>query len=125
MAPVIAFLQYFSAAVVLLLAFAALYVKVTPYDDFALIRENNSAAAISLGGAMLGFTFPLMAAIYYTHDLVEMLKWAAITGAVQLVIFAAMRRYARRIEEGCTAPAILMACAAVAIGLLNGVCISY
>lgn len=125
MAPVIAFLQYFSAAVVLLLAFAALYVKVTPYDDFALIRENNNAAAISLGGAMLGFTFPLMAAIYYTHDLVEMLKWAAITGAVQLVIFAAMRRYSRRIEEGCTAPAILMASAAVAIGLLNGVCISY
>lgn len=119
------FLSYLLTAVILLGVFVWVYARVTPWHEFRLIRDNNSAAAVTLGGAMLGFTFPMMASIYYTQSLVEMLLWALITGLVQLAVFLALRRWAGQIEQGQIAPAILLASASIAVGLLNAVCISH
>lgn len=120
----LAFLQYFVAALLLLGAFLAVYVRVTPYNEFELIGQNNAAAAISLAGACIGFALPMAAAIYFTHDLLEMLKWAAITGAAQIAVFTLLRRFAPAIEQGHTAPAIFLCAMSVATGVLNAVCIS-
>ena len=120
----LAFLQYFLTALLLLSAFLAVYVRVTPYNEFELIGQNNAAAAISLAGACIGFALPMAAAIYFTHDLLEMLKWAAITGAAQIAVFTLLRRFAPAIEQGHTAPAIFLCAMSVATGVLNAVCIS-
>ena len=120
----LAFLQYFVAALLLLAAFLTVYVRVTPYNEFELIGQNNAAAAISLAGACIGFALPMAAAIYFTHDLIEMIKWAAITGAAQIAVFTLLRRFAPAIEQGHTAPAIFMCAMSVATGVLNAVCIS-
>jgi putative membrane protein len=120
-----AFLSYLGTAVVLLSAFTFLYEKFTPYHEFKLIQENNCAAAVTLGGAMLGFTFPLVSSIYYTQSLTEMVLWSIITGAVQLIVFTVLRRWAPHIENGKVAPAIFVAAASIAVGLLNAVCISH
>lgn len=120
----LAFLQYFVAALVLLAAFLAVYVRVTPYNEFELIKQDNAAAAISLAGACLGFALPMAAAIYFTHNLLEMLKWAVITGLTQIAVFALLRRFAPAIEQGHTAPAIFLCAMSVATGVLNAVCIS-
>ncbi len=120
----LAFLQYFVAALILLAAFLAVYVRVTPYNEFELIGQNNAAAAISLAGACIGFALPMAAAIYFTHDLIEMIKWAAITGVAQIAVFTLLRRFAPAIEQGHTAPAIFMCAMSVAMGVLNAVCIS-
>jgi putative membrane protein len=124
MQALLAFLQYFVAALLLLGAFLAVYVRVTPYNEFELIGQNNAAAAISLAGACIGFALPMAAAIYFTHDLLEMLKWAVITGAAQIAVFTLLRRFAPAIEQGHTAPAIFMCAMSVATGVLNAVCIS-
>ena len=120
----LAFLQYFVAALLLLGAFLAVYVRVTPYNEFELIKQDNAAAAISLAGACIGFALPMAAAIYFTHDLLEMVKWAVITGAAQIAVFTLLRRFAPAIEQGHTAPAIFMCAMSVATGVLNAVCIS-
>ena len=120
----IAFLSYFAASLLLLLAFVFIYVKFTPYRDFELIAHDNSAVSVTLAGAVLGFTFPLVAAIYYTQSLLEMLAWAGITCAVQLAVFLVLRRQARRIEEGHMSSAIMVATFSVAIGLINAASIS-
>jgi putative membrane protein len=125
MDALIAFGSYFLTALALLAAFIALYVQVTPYREFALIRENNTAAALALSGAVLGFTFPLLASIYYTQSLAEMALWAGITCLVQLTVFLVMRHQAPRIAAGDTAPAILLATLSVAVGLINALCISH
>ncbi len=124
MQALLAFLQYFVAALLLLGAFLAVYVRVTPYNEFELIKQDNAAAAISLAGACIGFALPMAAAIYLTHDLLEMVKWAAITGAAQIAVFTLLRRFAPAIEQGHTAPAIFMCAMSVATGVLNAVCIS-
>jgi putative membrane protein len=59
------FLQYFVAALLLLGAFLAAYVRATPYNEFELIGENNAAAAISLAGACIGVAKPLAAATHF------------------------------------------------------------
>lgn len=119
------FFMYFATAIALLAVFVVVYVKTTPYNEFALIKQNNPAAALSLAGAAVGFAIPLASSIYFTHDIVEMLKWGVVTGLVQLLLFWVMRSYAHAIEEGRIAPAILMAGLSLATGLLNAMCISY
>lgn len=121
----IAFLTYFGSGCALLALFVALYVQCTPHREFALIAQGNVGAAVALGGAILGFTLPLVSAIYYTMSLVEMAKWAAITGLVQLLVFTLLRRQASKIAEGNVAQGVLVAAAAVAVGLLNAVSISH
>lgn len=125
MNSIVNFVGYMAAACSLLAIFMVIYSKITPYNEFKEISNNNVAAAIAFGGAILGFTLPMVAAIFYTHSFVEMLKWAGITGLVQLLVFGSVRRYAIKIEAGQTAPATLLAFLAVSVGLLNAVCISY
>ena len=121
---IIAFATYFAAAAALLIGFVLIYIWITPYKEFKLVAENNNAAAIALSGAVLGFTLPLLASIYYTQSILEMVMWAGVTCCVQMAVFMAMRRRVMSIERGDTAPAILLAAFSIAFGLINAVCIS-
>lgn len=123
-ASITAFLSYLGTALLLLALFVVLYVQITPYREFKLIAEGNSAAAISLAGAVLGFTFPLVSSIFYTQSLLEMIMWAGITCVVQFLVFTVMRHWSKHIEEGVVAPAIFLAALSMAVGLLNAVSIS-
>lgn len=122
---IIAFLSYFSLAVVLLIAFISVYIRITPYREFELISQNNTAVAIALAGAVIGFSVPLVASIYYTRSLIEMVVWAAITCVVQLIVFVVLRKNAKRVEQGDVASAVMLAAFSIAIGLLNAVSISH
>jgi len=122
----LSFLGFFVSSIALLAVFTFVYEKFTPYREFQEIKKNNIAAAITLSGALLGFTFPVLSAIFFTHSYLEMIKWAAITGVVQLAWFTCIRGYASNdIIDGKVAPAIFVAFASIAVGLLNAVCISY
>ena len=125
MSGILPFVSYLATAFILLAAFIFIYVHVTPYKEFALIGQGNSAAAIALSGAVLGFTFPLVSSIYYTQSLLEMVIWSGITCLVQLLVFILIRRYAKHIEEGTIAPAIIVATLSISVGLLNAVSISH
>ena len=66
------FLIYFGMSLVLLALFLAIYVRLTPYREFALIRDGNIAAAYSLSGSMLGFIIPLASAVEHSVNPVDM-----------------------------------------------------
>ena len=51
------------------LIFKAVYQWITPHNKGALIREGNTAAAIMLGGALIGYVIPLASALTQTHSL--------------------------------------------------------
>lgn len=122
---VTAFLTYFLSATGLLALFVLIYVRITPYNDFDLIAHDNSAAAVALAGAVIGFTLPLVACVYYTQSLLEMVIWSAITCLIQVLVFAVLRRQAHKIAEGHVSSAILVATFSVAVGLLSAVSISH
>ncbi|MGO9931712.1 MAG: DUF350 domain-containing protein [Steroidobacteraceae bacterium] len=121
---IVSFIEYLGTSVALLALFVYIYARATPYKEFSLIAHDNIAVAVTFVGAVLGFTMPMLAAIYYTHSLLEMIVWAAITCLVQLGVLVALRSQAKRIEEGHVSSAMMVATFSIAIGLLNAVSIS-
>lgn len=114
------FIGYLMAGLALLVAFANLYLWVTPYDDMADIREGKLAPAIALSGAMLGFTFPILMSSYLHTTLLGFVLWGAIAGLVQLAVFWSMYRFMpKAIETNNVAGSTCFAVAAVCAGLLN------
>ena len=122
-----AFAGFFAAAVVLLAAFLVLYVLVTPYNELALIRDGNEAAAVSLGGTLIGFALPIAVSVAVSHNLYAMIGWGAVAGLVQLLVFTAARlalpRLNESIPQGRVASGIFLASLAIGVGILNAGCI--
>ncbi len=86
------FLTYFIAALIAEAVFVILYMMLTPHHEAKLILAGNSAAAISLGGAVLGFTIPLTSAITNSVSLADMAVWSVIALIVQLGVFLLLAR---------------------------------
>jgi len=123
LAGLLAFLLYFALGLLLLAAFLAIYIAVTPYKEIALIREGNAAAAISLGGAIIGYVLPLSRAIAQSVSVVDMLAWGAVALVAQVVVYfvvaRAVPRFPEAIRAGRVSAATFLAALAVAVGLLN------
>jgi putative membrane protein len=123
------FLVYLAVALVLLGLFIAIYIRVTPYREIALIREGNMAAAFSLSGSILGFVIPLASAVEHSVSLVDMAIWGLIAMLIQLGAFVAVKlvipNIGRDIPENKTAQGFFLGAMSVAVGVLNAACMSY
>jgi len=123
MAGVGAHFLYFAMASAAVVVFIAIYIAITPYREFTLIRQGNSAAAISLGGAILGYTLPLARAVAQSEGMLDMLIWSGVALVAQLVAFGVTRlllpQLSGDVKEGKMAPAIFLAAVSIAVGMLN------
>ena len=124
-----AFLLYFVLALILLALFVAIYTRVTPYREIALIREGNIAASISLSGALIGLVLPLASAIAHSVSPLDMVAWGVIALVVQLIVYAVtgalVPRFREAIEARRAAPATLLAALSVSAGILNAASMTY
>lgn len=129
LAGVPAFLSYFGLAVILVLIFIRLYTWVTPHDELALIRDNNSAAALAFGGALIGFSLPLSSAIIHSLSLWDCALWGGIALVVQVLTFFVLRlvisHLPERITRGEAAAGIVSAATAISVGVINAASMSY
>ena len=123
------FLIYAGLAIAFIYLYMIVYLWLTPYNELKLIKNGNVAAAISLSGSVLGFTFPLAAAIFQAVHPWDMMLWAVIAAVVQLLVFVAVRysllNVVRRIPDGQIATGIVLAAISVSAGLLNAACMTY
>ena len=124
-----AFAAYFGVGLVLLGLFLVIYLWMTPYPEIKLIREGNTAASASLGGAMIGFVLPLASAVENSVSLIDMLIWSLIALLVQLLAYFLVHRLlphlSRDVAEGKLASGVFLAAAAITFGLLNAACMTY
>jgi len=125
----LAFLLAFAVAGLFTLAFKLIYQAITPYKEGQLIRAGNPAAAVVLGGALLGYVLPLASALANTDSLWEFAAWAVLAGVIQIVAFTVLRLLvmkdlAARIERGEIAPAIYVASLSLVVGVLNAACMT-
>lgn len=124
-----AFLAYFAVGVVLITVFFMVYVNVTPYDEIALIRQGNIAAAIGLSGTLFGFALPVANVIAHSDTLVDLAAWGAIAGVIQILTYLVARytvpHLAEDIPAGKVAPAIFVATLSLTVGLTNAACMTY
>src|ERR1044072_5636337 len=82
-----AFLVYFCTAIIAVVAYLLVYPRITPHNEFQLIRDNDPAAAIALGLSLLGFVLPVVSAIAHSANVWDCLIWSAIALIVQIVVY--------------------------------------
>lgn len=123
------FLLYLAIASVLLAVFVAIYTRITPYREIALIRDNNMAAAFSLSGALIGMVVPLANAVEYSVNPIDMAIWGFIALAIQLIVFViariALPNIVVDIPAGKQAAGFFLGAISIAAGVLNAACMTY
>lgn len=122
------FLAYFAGACGLTAIFVLLYANLTPHREIALIRAGNNAAAVTLGGALLGFVTPLASVIAHSAGLIDVLVWGLVALIVQLGGFLAARALLpglpQAIEQGQLSDAIFLAGLSLSLGVLDAACMA-
>lgn len=125
---ILAYLLHLSTAVALVMAFFVVYTRITPYDEVHLIREGNGAAALTLGGTLLGFSVTVASSLMHTDDYLEFLGWGAFAMLVQVMVFVVATRMLRmskdQIEANNMAFGGLLGSISLSIGLINAGSIS-
>jgi putative membrane protein len=122
------FVVYFVLGGVLTAIFVVLYANLTPQRDIALIRGGNSAAALALVGALLGFELPLASVIAHSAAILDLAVWGIVALVVQLAGFLVVRmvlpHLPRAIEDGNIADAVFLAGVSVSLGILTAACMA-
>jgi putative membrane protein len=123
-----AYVLHLLSAFVLLALFFIIYTKITPFEEIPLIRTGNVAAALSLGGAMLGFGLALVSSILHNDTFFLFLAWAGGSMVVQAMAYAVLARIVPNMDEAIEANNIamgmLMGTTSVLVGMINAACLS-
>lgn len=126
-----AFAIYFALSLVLMLVFKYVYTFITPHDELRLVKESqNSAAAIGLVGALVGFALALGSAASQSVSIIDFIVWAVVALIAQTIAFAIVRfllmpRIVERINANEVSAGIVLGGVSVAVGLLNAACMTY
>jgi putative membrane protein len=114
------FLLYTFSSLILLGIFGKIYQWLTPYHEYESIKEGKLAPAIALGGALVGFTLPMLSVSYHGVNFVDFLIWAVVVGVLQIVLFKALYWIIpMQIEEDNRAIGLLYATLAFCVGLIS------
>jgi putative membrane protein len=121
-------LLHAGVTVALLFAATTVYVLLTPHKEIALIRDGNSAAAVSLAGVMVGLAIPLAVSLKASTSLIELALWGAATVLVQILIFRLvdlmLHGLPKRIQDGEMAAAAALVGAKLATALIFAAAVS-
>ncbi len=122
------FLAYFGSSIVLTAVFLFIYLWITPHDELSLLRGGNSAAAVSLAGAMIGFLLPLASVITHSRGVRDMAMWGVVALIMQIAGFFVARVLVpglpKQIEDGKMSIAAFAATISLGIGIINAACIT-
>lgn len=113
----------------MVIIFLFIYSKITPHNEWQLIKNNNTAASLAFSGTLLGYVIPLSSAAinavsipdYFasgrdcTGDSVTRFCWCQTLYA----------RIKRKIINHNTAAGMFMGTAALAGGIFNAACMTW
>lgn len=125
------FAAYFSLSIAAILVFKVVYSAFTPFDEFAEVKEKlNTAAGISIAGALIGFSVALSGAISNSINLLDFGLWAVVALCAQMLAYTIVRvlllpKIVSRIQKGEVSAAIVLASVNIAVGLVNAACMTY
>lgn len=123
------FLGHFGVALLMLGIGVVLYLLITPVNEYRLIKEGNTSAALTLGAAMLGISISLGAALAGSVNLWDIVIWGSVAILLQLAVFFLVDRVlsdlAHRIRADEMSAALILASTKLSIALLNAAAIGY
>ena len=124
----LSYLRYMGAGILMMAAFIFIYIRTTPVKELRLIKEGCSAAALSFGGAVVGFSLTLASSIAHSDTVLNFVIWGACAAVVQLLVFVVVARLIpnahMELEDNNVAVGGLFGVISLAIGILNAACLS-
>lgn len=121
-------LLHFSVTVAMLAGGVMIYQWITPYHEMRLIRSGNTAAAVSLAGAILGLALPLAFTMASSIGVWDIVIWGLVALVIQLITYRVIdmivKDLPRRIENDEIGAAILVLAVKLAIGMINAAAIA-
>ena len=115
-------LLHSSVTFAMLISGLIVYAWVTPYDELALIKAGNTAAAITLSGAVIGFAIPLAVTLKTSLNTWDIILWGLVTLILMIIAYRVMnlviRDFEKRVQNDEIGPAILLAAVKIAVGLI-------
>lgn len=122
------YLLYLGASLAMIAVFSLVYTKITPYDEFRMIREGQMAAALSFCGALLGFSLTLASSIIHNDNFLAFAAWAGAAMLVQLLAYVGVSRIIPQIHDelDCNnlAAGALLGGVSLTFGVINAACLS-
>ena len=125
------FALYFGLSIAFLLIFKFVYSRITPYDEWKLVKEEqNIAAALTLSGAFIGYSLAIASAASNSVNLIDFAIWGVIALIAQVIAYAIVRfgfmpKLVERIKSNEIPAGVVMGSMSIAIGLLNAACMTY
>ncbi len=123
------FVLFFSGSLVLVGLYLLVYTVATSHNEFGLIRQNNVAAALSLGLSLTGFALPLSSAVVHSTSIADLAIWGLVAIVVQLIVYMLVRlvlpNLSARIAAGELAAALFLGAASLAAGVINAAAMSF
>ncbi|WP_028399320.1 DUF350 domain-containing protein [Ectobacillus panaciterrae] len=121
------FFAYAGIGVVILFAGLVMFEITTKTKEFELIGKGNQAAAMSIGGKLLGLAFVLGSAIANSVSLTDMLIWGAVGIAAQIIFFYLAELVTLRfsIKNAIEAVGIMALLLSLSVGWLLAQCLTY
>jgi len=114
---------------VLVLVYVVVYSAVTPHNEFALIRENNSAAMVAFTGSLVGFVLPLSSVVSNSTSVGDCVIWGFVALIIQILAYFLLRlpidNLSGRVAEGQIAAGGWLGAGSLAAGLVNAACMTY
>ena len=106
----------------------AFYMWTTAHDELALIRAGNSAAAVSLGAAILGLALPLAVCMANSVSVYDIVIWGVLTLFIQIAVFWILDHWLKnlpaRIEAGEMGAATLLSAVKLSVAMINAAAVS-
>ncbi len=125
---IISYAIYLIAAAIMLGVFFFIYTRITPFDEVALIHARNGAAALSLGGALIGFSLTIASGIIHNTSFIAFVLWSVGAMIVQVIVYAIASRILHtvrtEIEAGNLAMGGFMGTISLVAGVINAACLS-
>ena len=105
-----------------------IYLFVTPYRELDLIRNGNTAAAVSISGAIIGMAIPLAICMATSVNIWDIVIWGVVTLLIQILAYrigdVLLQDAPTRIENGEIGAAILIVGIKLAISFINAAAVA-
>ena len=119
---------HFSVTLIMLAGAITIYHFVTPYHELRLIRNGNTAAAVSFVGAIVGLALPLAICMARSGNVWDIVVWGVVTLLIQILAYRIgdllLKDLPNRIEKNEMGAAILVVGIKLAISFINAAAVA-
>lgn len=122
------YMKHLLSGLIMVGLFAAVYVRFTPFHEMPLIRRGCTAAALSLAGAIIGFSLTVASSILHNDHYLIFIAWGTLAAVVQMAAYLLIERslpeMKAAIEANNMAMGALMGTVSLVVGVINAACLS-